>query len=52
MKLPDIILLSLAVVFLIIGIDQIMTIGFGSGYWAIMLTLLFFFVYTLRKRKK
>jgi len=52
MKLPDIILLSLAVVFLIIGIDQIVTLGFGKGYWAIMLALVFFFVYNLRRRKK
>ncbi len=51
-KLIDIILLSLGVVFLIVGIDQIITLGFESGYWAIMLTLIFFFVYNLRKRKK
>lgn len=52
MKLPDIILLALAVVFLIIGIDQVITIGFGKAYWAIMLALIFFFVYNLRRRKK
>jgi hypothetical protein len=52
MKLLDIALLSLAVVFLIIGIDQIMKIGFGQAYWAIMLALVFFFAYSLRKRKK
>jgi hypothetical protein len=51
-KLPDIILLSLAVVFIIIGIDQIISLGFGSGYWAICLAMIFFFVYTLRKRRK
>jgi hypothetical protein len=51
-KLPDIILLSLAVVFLVIGIHQVITIGFGNGYWAIMLALIFFFVYNLRRRKK
>jgi hypothetical protein len=52
MKLLDIILLSLAVVFLIIGIDQVTTIGFGNAYWAIMLALIFFFVFNLRRRKK
>ena len=52
MKLPDIILLSLAVVFLIIGIDQIITLGFGHAYWALMLAMILFFVFTLRKRKK
>jgi hypothetical protein len=52
MKLPDIILLALAVVFLIIGIDQIITLGFGQAYWAIMLALIFFFVYNLRRRKR
>jgi hypothetical protein len=52
MKLPDIVLLSLAVVFLIIGIDQIITLGLGNAYWAMMLALVFFFVYNLRRRKK
>ncbi|MBT1698923.1 hypothetical protein KK083_18665 [Fulvivirgaceae bacterium PWU4] len=52
MRLPDVILLSLAVVFLIVGIDQVITIGFGNAYWAIMLALIFFFVYNLRRRKK
>jgi hypothetical protein len=52
MKLPDVILLACAVVFLIIGIDQIITLGFSHAYWAIMLALVLFFVYTLRKRKQ
>jgi hypothetical protein len=52
MRLSDIILLSLAVVFLIVGIDQIIVLGFAKGYWAIMLSLILFFVYNLRKRKK
>jgi hypothetical protein len=52
MKLMDVVLLSLSVVFLVIGIDQIITIGLGSAYWAIMLSLVLFFVFTLRKRKK
>jgi hypothetical protein len=52
MKLPQIIILSLAVVFLVIGIDQTMVQGFASGYWAIMLALILFFVFNLRRQKK
>jgi hypothetical protein len=52
MKLPDIILLSLAVAFLIIGIHLIMTIGYGNAYWAIMLTLVLFFAFILRRGKR
>lgn len=52
MKLVEVVLLALAVVFLIIGIDQSITLGFANGYWAIMLALVFFFVYMIRKRKK
>lgn len=52
MKLPDIIILSLAVGFLIIGIHQIMTVGFGNAYWAVMLSLVLFFLLNLRKSKQ
>lgn len=52
MKIPDVILLALAAVFLIVGIDQIMTVGLMHAYWALMLALVFFFVFTLRMRKK
>jgi hypothetical protein len=51
MKLIDSILISLAVAFLIIGIHQIMTVGFGNAYWAIMLALILFFLVNLRRRK-
>lgn len=51
MKLIDILILSLAVAFLIIGIHQTMVLGFGQAYWALMLTLVFFFAFTFRKRK-
>jgi hypothetical protein len=51
MKLVDVIILSLAVAFLIIGIHQIMIIGLGNGYWAIMLSLVLYFVFILRKKK-
>jgi amino acid permease len=52
MKLLDVVILALAVVFLIIGIDQSITLGFASAYWALMLALILFFLYTFRKRKK
>ncbi|MBT1690145.1 hypothetical protein [Dawidia soli] len=52
MKLSDIIILSLAVAFLIIGIHQTMTLGFGQAYWALMLTMVLFFVIVLRKKKR
>lgn len=51
MKLLDIILLSLAVAFLIIGIHQTMVLGFGNAYWALMLTMVFFFAFTFRKKR-
>ena len=51
MKLLDTILLSLAVVFVIIGIHQTMTVGLGGAYWALMLALLLFFLINLRRRK-
>ena len=51
MKLPEVILLSLALGFGIIGIHQVMSVGFANGYWAIMLALVFFFLFNLRRRK-
>lgn len=51
MKLLDTLLFSLAVVFLIIGIYEIMALGVGRAYWAVMLSIILFFVFTLRKKK-
>ena len=51
MKLIDVIVLSLAVALLIIGIHQTMTLGIGKAYWAVMLSLMLYFVYILRKKK-
>lgn len=51
MKLPDVVLLSFSVAFLIIGIHQVMIAGFGNAYWVLMLALVFFFIYNLRRRK-
>lgn len=52
MKLPDIILLSLAVGFLIIGIHQTIMLGFGKAYWAIMIALVLFFMLNFRRNKQ
>lgn len=51
MKLADIVLLSVAIAFMIMGIHQVMRVGFGNAYWAIMLALVFFFLFNLRRRK-
>lgn len=50
-KLLDIVLLSLSVVFVIIGMYEIMTLGPTSGYWAVMLAMVCFFWYYIRKNK-
>ena len=49
MKLLDVILLSASVGFLIIGIHQIMTVGFAKSYGIIMLSCILLFVYSYRK---
>ena len=51
MKLLDTLILALAVVFIIIGIYEVMAVGIGQAYWAVMLSIILFFVYTLRKEK-
>ena len=51
MKLTDVLVLSLAVAFLIIGIHQTMVLGFGKAYWAIMISLVLYFVFNFRKNK-
>ena len=50
-KLAEIILISLAVVFVIIGMYEIMTLGPSNGYWAVMLAMICFFGYFIRKNK-
>lgn len=52
MKFWDIIVLSLAVVFSIIGIHLTMTLGIQDAYWAIMLSIALYFFFVLRKRKQ
>ncbi len=50
MKLVDILLLSLAVVFIVVGAYEVMAAGLSHAYWAIMLSLICFFAYSIRKR--
>lgn len=51
MKLIDVVLLSLAAGFLIMGIHQVITVSFGKAYWLIMLSTVLLFVYLYRKKK-
>ena len=51
MNLVNVILLSLAAGFIIIGIYETMVVGFEKAYWAIMLSVILFFAYTYRKKK-
>lgn len=52
MKLLDIIILSLAVVFSIIGIHLTMTLGIEDAYWAVMLSIALYFLFVLRRKKQ
>jgi len=51
MKFTEAILLSLSVAFTIMGIHQVITVGLSHAYWAIMLALIFLFIYKLKKRQ-
>ena len=50
MKLTDVIILSLAIVFIFIGLYESIRFGIGTGYWAVMLAILLLFVFSYRKR--
>lgn len=50
MKLSDVLLLSFIAVFIFIGLYETIRFGLGTGYWAIMLAIILFFVYTFKKR--
>jgi hypothetical protein len=43
MKLADVLLLSFSAAFFIMGLHQIMTVGFAQGYWAVMISTVLFF---------
>jgi len=51
MKLPDTILLCLSAAFLIIGFYEIYARGISFAYWSLMLSVIFFFWFTYRKRR-
>jgi hypothetical protein len=51
MKLVDIVVLSLAVAFIIIGIYETMTHGISFAYWSIMLSTGLFFLFVYRKKR-
>jgi len=51
MKLVDVLLLSLAVVFIVIGAYEVMTLGLSHAYWSLMLAMILFFAYTIRKKR-
>jgi hypothetical protein len=49
MSLTSIILLSLSIVFLVIGVYEGVTLGIGHAYWSVMLSVAFFFIHVYRK---
>lgn len=51
MKLADVVLLSLAAAFLIIGIHQLIVRGIGNAYGLFMLSSVLFLLYSYRKKK-
>ena len=48
----NIIVLSLSVVFLIIGIHQTITVSFGQAYWLFMISIAFLLYQQIRKARK
>lgn len=51
-NLTDIIVLSLAVVALIIGVHQTITVGFGSAYWLYMISIGLLLYQQIRRAKR
>ena len=52
MKLSDALLLSLSVVFIIVGAYEVMTVGLGMAYPSLMLAMLLFFWFAYRKKTR
>ena len=50
MKLFDTVLLSLGVVFVIIGMYEVMAVGLGKAYIFLMLAIVLFLWFTYRKK--
>lgn len=51
MRLLDSLLISLSLVFFIIGVHQVMTVGITYAYWLFMLSLICLFWHNMRRRK-
>lgn len=51
MRLLDSVLISLSLVFFIIGVHQVMTVGITYAYWLFMLSLICLFWHNMRRRK-
>ena len=51
-NLIDIIVLALAGAFLIIGVHQTITVGFGGSYWLFMLSIGLLLYQQIRKARK
>ncbi len=54
MKIVDVVLLSMALVFLVIGVDQSIKYGIQASYWAFMFSagFLFWYQYRYKARKE
>ncbi len=52
MKLLDSLLFSFAILFMLIGIHQAMTVGYANSYWLFMLALATLMWYQVRKKNQ
>jgi len=52
MKIVDVVLLSMALVFLVIGVDQSIKYGIQASYWAFMFSAGFLFWYQYRRKAR
>jgi hypothetical protein len=52
MKLTDVLLLGATLLFLVIGIDQSIVLGFTHAYWAFMLALAAIFFFNYRRSRR
>lgn len=51
MRLLDVIILALSIVFLVIGVYEMVKVGIAGAYWSVMICVALFFWYTYRKRR-
>ena len=50
-KLSNVIIISLALAFTIIGLHQAIMIGFGESYWIFMLAITLYLWYSIRTKQ-